>query len=178
MKSIIISILLILGLLASTLNTYSQEYPLPVGDPISKKSAKEDEKDLYENLSPEFLDSINMAEVSVENHLGYCDSALAVVYNHKQHGRVITSNKGPGCPIKFTPNQLAKTVVIKFTGCAGKYKLVGYDAAKNNLVESTASIALWGAGQISIKTKDPTIAFVTFGRGTGCSTYVKHIEYK
>lgn len=178
MRLTTIYISLILVLIATTLNSFSQEYPLPVGDPISKKSSSENQKEVFKELTPEFLDSINIAEVSVENHLGYCDSALAVVFNHKQHGRVITSNKGPGCPIKFTPKQQAKTVEIKFTGCAGKYKLVGYDAAKNSIVESTTTITLWGTGRISIEAEEPTIAFVTLGRGTGCSTYVQRIEFK
>jgi len=173
MKQFTFTIIFVFCLLGYCEKAFAQEFPLPYND-----SVPEPKVDSIKDISQGFLDSLSLKTVSVETHLGYCDDAKPAIILHKQHGAAIVSYLGPGCPLRFTPKKEAKEVNITFTGCAGKYKLVGYDSAKNKIVENTVEIELWAFGKISIRIDTPNIAFVTFARGTGCSTYVKSIKFE
>jgi len=155
----------------------AQDFPLPYNDPVSEKTTLKPKAHPINDISQDFLDSLRLIAISVETHIGYCDDAEPAIIVHKQHGAAIISNYGPGCPLKFTLKENVKEVNITFTGCAGKYKLVGYDSANNKVVENTVIIELWATGNISIQAETPNIASVTFARGTGCRTYVKGIDF-
>lgn len=175
MKQFTITTIFVFSLLGCFEKAFAQEvpFPLPYND-----STPEPKVDPIIDISQDFLDSLSLTSVSVETHLGYCDDAKPAIIIHKQHGAAIISNLGPGCPLRFTLEKETKEVTLTFTGCAGKYKLVGYDIAKNKVVENTVEIELWASGKISVRIEAPNIASVTFARGTGCSTYVKGIEFE
>ena len=178
MKQLTYSVIIMICLLSYSNQAAAQDDRFYGNDPVSGNSKSKPKVDLIMDISPDVLDSLDLKAIAVETHLGYCDDAEAAIIIHRQHGAAIVSNKGPGCPLSFTFKEKVKEVSISFTGCAGKYKIVGYDAAGKKVAENTMEIGLWETERISLQVNAPNIASVTFGRGTGCSTFVKGIEFE